>query len=369
MHPAARIIDANANRAREALRVMEDVARFVLDDADLCADLKTLRHDLAAAISAAAAGFGGEAALLAWRDTPGDVGTTVTTDAESRRPGLRAVAAAAGKRLTEALRSIEECAKIGQASAPAAAAIEGIRYRAYELERRLMTSLGVGEGRWGDGGWGGWRLCVLITESLCVHHPWERVAEEAIAGGADCLQLREKTLEGGELLRRARRLVEIAKAAAPGRVAVVVNDRPDVALLAGADGVHVGQGDLPVREVRRIAGDRLLVGVSTTNLDQARRAAADGADLCGVGPMFETTTKHKPVVAGVAYLREYLACIRLPHLAIGGITPANVSALWSAGCRGVAVSSCVCAAERPAEVCRALLSSWDGRGPTPLTGA
>src|SRR5690606_27786054 len=70
MHPAARIIDANANRAREALRVMEDAARFVLDDADLCADLKSLRHDLAAAISAAAAGFGGEAALLAWRDTP-----------------------------------------------------------------------------------------------------------------------------------------------------------------------------------------------------------------------------------------------------------------------------------------------------------
>lgn len=356
-HRLARIIDASANRAREALRVMEDAARFGLDDASLCADLKHARHALTAALEAAAAPLGGPLALLASRDTPGDVGTSISTDRESSRAGLGEIAAAACARLTEALRSIEECAKV---AAPAAAAqVEQLRYRAYELERRLMTALRAGRAPQ-------WRLCVLITASLCAHHPWERVAQEAIDGGADCLQLREKELDGAELLARARRLVALAR----GRAAVVVNDRPDIALLAGADGVHVGQSDLPVREIRRLAGDRLLVGVSTSNLEQARAAAAEGADLCGVGPMFPTTTKHKPTLAGPEYLRAYVEHVRLPHLAIGGITPENVGKLAAAGCRGVAVSSAVCAAQRPAEVCRALVEGlglgrpgepWPGR--------
>jgi thiamine-phosphate pyrophosphorylase len=350
-----RIIDAAANRAREALRVMEDVARFALDDADLSAALKTARHEFDAAAGALAADAGGASALLAARNTPGDVGTQITTARESSRAGLRDVAAAACKRLAEALRSLEECAKV--ASPPGAARLEALRYRGYELERRLLTALGAGRAPQ-------WALCVLITESLCRHHPWEDVARLAIEGGADCLQLREKTLDAGELLARARRLVAIAR----GRAAVIINDRPDVALLAGADGVHVGQTDLSVRDVRRLAGDRLLVGVSTSNLDQARRAAAEGADLCGVGPMFATTTKHKPVLAGPEYLRAFVAELgdRMPHLAIGGITPENIRDLAAAGCRGVAVSAAVCAAQHPAKVCRALR---EGLGsPTPQRG-
>lgn len=343
-----RIIDAAANRAREALRVMEDVARFALDDAALSADLKGARHEFDAGMTALAEATGGAGGLLAARDTPGDVGTAIATDREGSRAGLRDVAAAACKRLTEALRSVEECGKVG--SPAAAARFEALRYRAYELERRLMTALRAGRAPQ-------WTLCVLITESLCTHHTWDRIAQLAIEGGADCLQLREKTIDAGELLTRARRLVALAR----GRAAVVINDRPDVALLAGADGVHVGQTDLPVRDVRRLAGDRLLVGVSTSNPEQARQAAADGADLCGVGPMFATTTKHKPVLAGPGYLRAYLAEFGgadgrpvIPHLAIGGITPENVRELAAAGCRGIAVSGAVCAAQRPAEVCRAL---------------
>ena len=262
MDPRARMIDANANRAREALRVMEDLARFALDDADLSARLKQARHDLAAAMAPITASLGGEPALLAWRDTPADVGTTISTDAESRRAGTRDIAAAAGKRLTEALRVIEECAKVDPSPDPprpaAAALIESIRYRAYELERCLLTALGAGAAPQ-------WKLCILITESLCAHHPWQRIAEEAIAGGADALQLREKQLEGAELLRRARWLVDLAKASgAAHRPAIIINDRPDIALLAGADAVHLGQTDLPVREavqpgqgsaLRRLARD------------------------------------------------------------------------------------------------------------------
>lgn len=355
MHPSLpRLIDAAANRAREALRVMEDLARFVLDDADLCADLKSLRHDLAAALRAGPDPL----ALLASRDTPGDVGTTISTDAEYHRPNLPAVAAAASKRLTEALRSIEECFKVdGGQSADGdrgAKAIEALRYRAYTVEKRLLLALGTGRAAQ-------WRLCVLVTESMCTHLPWEDVVRQSIEGGADCIQLREKSLADAELLRRAHRVVAIAHEMG---AAAVINDRPDIALLSGADGVHLGQDDLPIDHVRRLAGSALLIGVSTGSMDQALAAVRAGADLCGVGPMFPTTTKHKPTLAGPAYLREYLtnpATARVPHLAIGGITPENIAQLAEAGCRGVAVSSAVVNEQRPAVACRAL---HNGLAPT-----
>jgi len=362
----ARIIDANANRAREALRVMEDIARFALDDQRLCEGLKSLRHDLRETVDGLGTLGLDRGALLANRDTPGDVGTSVSTPSEGSRQGLRDVALAAGSRLSEALRAIEECAKalvsnreVRQSRGPSPASVPGqieqMRYRAYELEKQLGLALP------GGGACPQWRLCVLITKRLCTHHTWERIAELAIEGGADCLQLREKELEGGELLARSRCLVEIAHArrSAHGvRPSVIINDRADIALLAGGDGVHVGQADLGVHEVRRLAGFRLLIGVSTTNLDQAHRAARDGADYCGCGPMFATTTKHKPDLAGPAYLREYLAdplCRARPHLAIGGITPDNIAELAAVGAKGVAVSSAVCSSADPRGVCERLV--------------
>lgn len=339
MPSVLRILDANANRAREALRVMEDAARFLLDDAELAGGLKALRHELAAALAAVAG-------LEASRDTPGDVGTTIKTQAELRREGAAEVVIAAGKRLSEALRTIEEYAKsLPQAACGLASVIEALRYRGYELEQRLNRAMGSGTRRQ-------WRLCVLISEALCTTD-WWTVCQAAVQGGADCVQLREKEMDAGELLRRARRLVECCR---PRGVSVIVNDRPDVALLAGADGVHLGQTDLPCAQVRKLVGRQLLVGVSTARLEEARQALADGADYCGVGPMFATTTKHKDVIVGPDYLRQYLAWDKLPHLAIGGITANNLGQLTAAGVRGVAVSSAVCAASDPAAAVRGLLA-------------
>jgi thiamine-phosphate pyrophosphorylase len=351
MDARLRIIDANANRAREALRVLEDIARFGLDDAALSEDLKTARHDLRDALD----GLGiDKGALVANRDVGGDVGTTFSTPAELKRSGLREVGLAAASRLGEALRSIEECAK---ALATESKPFEALRYRVYDLEKRLILALGAGTCPQ-------WRLCVLITGSLCSPHPWDKVAAEAISGGADCLQLREKELSAREFLARARRLVAIAREVAGGgtdvrgRASIVVNDRPDIAVLAGADGVHLGQSDLPVADVRSVAGFDLWTGVSTADIPQALAAVREGADMCGLGPMFQTTTaRDKARISGPQYLRQYLADPVLssrPHLAIGGITPENIDLIAAAGGQGVAVSSCVCNSEDPAAVCEAL---------------
>src|SRR4051812_47242355 len=155
--PVLRILDANFNRAREALRVVEDYARFVLNDDGICGSLKQLRHDLATATGELV----GEAVLH--RDTPGDVGTTTKTASEQSREDLNHVVTAAGKRLGEALRTIEEYLKTVDPSR--AAQVESIRYRFYELERQIAVTL-----RPVACVFASVRLYVLITESLCAQN-------------------------------------------------------------------------------------------------------------------------------------------------------------------------------------------------------
>jgi thiamine-phosphate pyrophosphorylase len=355
MTAVLRILDANANRAREALRVLEDAARFLLDDDELAGRLKTLRDGLRAAMDDLPMDG---TMRIAWRDTPGDVGAGLTSAGESSRPDVRSVVVAAGKRLGEALRTIEEYAKTIDASGAVARRVESLRYAGYDAERTLVLS--IPGGRFGAGS--AWRLCVLLTESLCAQ-PWETVLRAALRGGADCIQVREKDTDGGEFLDRVRAVIDIVRSEARSRAAVIVNDRVDVALLAGADGVHVGQDDLCVGDVRKLAGRSLLVGVSTADVGQARVAVGAGADYCGVGPMFRTTTKDKPALAGPAYLRAYLdACgARAPCLAIGGVDADTVGELVGAAAGsphahrwGAAVSSAVCGADDPEAVCRAM---------------
>ncbi len=347
MPSIARILDANANRAREALRVMEDAARFLLNDRTLSSEFKQLRHDLSQA-------------LLRFdhldlnRDIRGDVGAAVSTKSELTRASAAAVVVAAGKRLSEALRTIEEFGKTMDAGF--ATSVEKLRYRGYDLESRVNRALGSGLARQ-------WRLCVVFSEFLCGDRNWREVAASIWEAEPDCIQLREKDLDDAELLRRAKMFVQ----ATGPETAVIINDRPDIALLSGADGVHVGQGDLSVEGVRKLVGRQLLVGVSTSNIAEAQQALRDGADYCGVGPMFQTTTKHKETIVGPEYLREYLAWNKLPHLAIGGITPDNIDFLIDAGVRGMAVSAAVCAADDPGAVVQDLLAALNQQ-PTSSVG-
>ena len=322
--PVLRLLDANANRAREALRVVEDYARFVLDDGDLSAALKGIRHELVEATRAFVA------AAILHRDTPGDVGTGNKTESELARADVADVVTAAGKRLGEALRAIEEFLKT--LSPADAAKVEALRYRFYDIEHRLTFSLRPGQSRFTDV-----RLYVLITESCC-KRPWLEAAAEAIRGGADCLQLREKDFDSGELLTRARLLVELCRR---HDVLCIINDRPDIALLSGADGVHLGQTDLPARDVRKLLGPHKIVGVSTHRIEQAKQAVRDGADYVGVGPFFRSATKPRDFVAGPEYARRVAEEVAIPAVAIAGITAGNVDEVMATGIKAVAVTAAV----------------------------
>ena len=321
MDSSERILDANLNRAREALRVLEDYARLGLDDALLTAAAKALRHELAKAVDEA--GLDG---VIAARDILGDVGCSIATEREYERASLKEVVVAAGKRLTEALRVIEEVGKTRSTSF--GAAVERVRYSAYELERRIAVRLHS------RGRFEAVLLYVLITESLCAGD-WLTTAEAALRGGADALQLREKNLSDRELLDRAKRLAQLCH---ERDALCIVNDRPDIAVLAGADGVHLGRHDLPVAEARRVVGKDAIVGVSTHAVDEARAAIAAAPDYVAVGPIFETSTKSIDHVAGPGLWSAVRAETSLPMVAIGGIDAINVEALLKVGCRRI----CVC---------------------------
>lgn len=332
MDPAAlRILDANFNRAREGVRVLEEHARFALEDSELTERLKELRHDLAEL-----AGVLAGPRALECRDTPGDVGTSISTSSEMHRGSVVEVAAAAAGRLSESLRCIEEYGKLVDASA--AVRVESLRYRLYAIEqemfvtsprrRRLREAL----------------LHVLITESL-TRGDWLTVCRKVLAAGADVIQLREKQLADRELIDRARQMRELTCA---HDALLFINDRPDIARLTGADGVHVGQTDLPVSEVRRIVGPTMLVGKSTHSAEEITAALEEKPDYLAVGPMFASPTKPEVSVQGPALLAHAARVTDLPIVAIGGITATNAEQLHVRPPFALAVCQTVIAATDPA---------------------
>jgi len=328
---ALRVIDAASNRAREALRVLEDYTRFVLDDAHLNSLLKTMRHELAEALRPFPIDR-----LLAARDTLNDVGTSITTPAESRRQSLDDVITAAFKRGQEAFRTLEEFGKLH--GAPLGSALESLRYRLYTLEKA------VGNTRRNRRLLAGRCLYLLVTGSLCPRGAGQ-VIREALQGGVGLVQVREKSLDDRELVELGRRVREWTREAG---ALYIMNDRADVAVLTDADGVHLGQEDLSVREARRIVGPERLIGVSTHTIAQARQAVLDGADYLGVGPVFPSGTKEFEQLAGLEFVRRAADEITLPWFAIGGIHAGNLNAVIEAGAARVAVSGAVCRADNPA---------------------
>ena len=182
------------------------------------------------------------------------------------------------------------------------------------------------------------------------------VALAAIKGGADVVQLRHKSLPRGELLELARRLRELAS---KNDRLLVVNDHVDIALLAGADGVHLGPDDVSVGSARRVAGDRLLIGASASSVEAAREAEDDGADYLGSGPAFATPIKTEKKVIGPAAIAEIARAVQIPVFAIGGIDASNVGDLVAAGVRRACVIRAIGEAGDPEAAARTLRAMLD----------
>lgn len=348
-----RIIDANLNRATEGLRVVEELCRFGLDDRHLTERCKQLRHDLTAAMDVLP-----RQQLHAARQTLGDVGTSVSTPTEESRHSLADIAAANWGRVQQALRAIEEYAKLH--SPALAAQIESLRYQSYTLAKACTTTadnqLRLQHAR----------LYVLIDGGSS-EQEFAELARTLVAAGVHMLQLRDKKLADRELLDRARLLRRVIdespRPSTPkSRIPLLLlNDRPDLAVLARADGVHLGQEELTVHDARQILGPDLLIGISTHTIEQARQAVLDGASYLGCGPTFPSGTKHFDQFPGPDFLRQVAAEIALPAFAIGGITLENLPQVQATGFKRVAVSGAIGTLQDPQGAARSFLTDLNLR--------
>lgn len=340
-----RIIDASLNRASEGLRVVEDYARFVLDDGFLSKTAKELRHELAQLAADSIPSTDRHTA----RDTPGDVGTAISTISEAVRGDIWEVCVASLKRVEQALRSLEEYGKL--VDPKFSAGCEGLRYRTYTLEKALhLTRTNVellAE----------CRVCVLIDgqESQAA---FQKLVEQLVTRHPIMLQLRDKQLEDRTLQQRARLLVAETRGT---DTLAIINDRVDIAASTDADGVHLGQEDLPVNAARGLLKPGRLVGVSTHSIEQARQAVLDGADYLGAGPTFPSRTKSFDRLSGLDYLRELSQEITLPAFAIGGVDAENLVEVVKAGMYRVAVASCISSSDNPVSSVLSLHLSLGGK--------
>jgi thiamine-phosphate pyrophosphorylase len=334
---ANRIIDANFNRAREASRVIEEFCRFVLNSGPFTERAKKLRHELSASIGKLDAGR-----LIAGRDTLGDVGVGKTVEKQLTRGNLNDCFTAGCKRLTEALRALAEVIRID--NEPLAAVIEKLRFDAYALEKDIVMFSDT------SAKFRKVSLYVVITSNL----PAEVISlgYKCAGGGADCIQLRAKDIEDDMLFALAFEFVKICKDAG---IISIINDRADIAVASGADGVHLGQNDLPVKQTRKLQLAPLIIGKSTHSHKQLHAACAEGLTYVGLGPVFATPTKPGADAVGLEYVTsatQELAGTGIAHVAIGGITPDNVERVLSAGAESIAVCSAVTHTSDPAAACR-----------------
>lgn len=185
-------------------------------------------------------------------------------------------------------------------------------------------------------------LCLVTDRTACASRPLDGVIATAVAAGVRLVQLREKDLSARELLRIGETLLEPVR---KGGGMLVVNDRLDVALALGADGVHLGSNSLPVKATRRVVGDSMLIGVSVHSAEEAVRAEREGADYLVLGTIFETRSHPGTPPAGLRVVSEVTAAVRLPVVAIGGINATNVGSVIGAGASGVAVITAIQSAQ------------------------
>ncbi len=326
-----RILDANLDRAREGLRIIEEWCRLGLNNQPLAEECKQIRQELAQWHSWE---------LRQARDTPGDVGTVLSHPQEEVRESIEQLLQANLCRSQEALRVLEEYSKLYEPKM--AAACKQLRYRVYTIESSLLNNYRHQQ--------------LQIAPLYLVTSPEPeilKVVEAALKGGLTLVQYRDKEGQDSDRLEKAHQLCQLCH---QYNALFIVNDRVDIALAVDADGVHLGQHDAPVAFAREILGSHKIVGRSTTNKQELNKAIAERADYVGVGPFYETPTKPGKASVGKEYIDYVTAKCPVPWFAIGGIDLNNLHGVLTTGAQRVAVVRAIMQSEQPTQVTRQFLS-------------
>ena len=338
-----RIIDANLNRIGEGLRLLENLSRLLLNDTALTQQLKTMRHELITS------DWPSYQQLLQARNSEGDVGINIKAPEQEKPRELPALVAANAKRVQESLRTVEELAKLpGTMPKLDPEKFQRARFNLYTLEQELLSRLLRRDKTKHMRG-----LYVIIDTQALQGRNYIEVANQAIQGGAKTIQLRDKLLNKKELLPIAQQLRNLC---ADKGALFIVNNYLDLALATDADGLHLGQKDLPTEVARQLLPIGKILGCSTTNANQATAAESEGADYIAVGSIFPTPSKETAKVIGIEGLRRIRQAVTLPLVAIGGINKDNIAEVMAAGADSVAVIRAVLQAESPEEAARQIVT-------------
>ena len=325
----AQLIDANLDRAREGLRVVEDWCRFGLKQKDLVITLKDWRQSL---------GMHHHEIYKKSRATNQDQGIGLQHPAQEKRQSPEQIVAANCSRAQEALRVLEEFSRTID---PDLASISAeIRYGLYELESNIIKRTT-------------WtklhkrldlcKICLITTPQPYL----AKTVAVVLAKGVGMVQYRCKEANDIERLFQAKELASLCKK--HGAI-FIVNDRLDLALAVDADGVHLGQNDFPIDIARKLIGNEKLIGRSTHCLKEVQEAEREGCDYLGLGPVYSTETKPDEKPSGVSYINEASKATKLPCFAIGGINESNIDEVLSSGAKKIAVSGAIMKANDPASM-------------------
>lgn len=316
-----RIIDVNLNRLSEGLRVVEDIIRFKFEDKESLNTIRNLKRKLWQ-------NLGETRKKVIWsRKSEQDIGRAVQFD-RTNRTNIPDVLTANIKRSQEAARVLEELFKTS--SLKTSGFFKKLRFTLYDLEKDLSKQIFKEFNT---------KLYVLIDIQTLGRKHLSEITKSCILGGATMIQLREpKDIPTNQWIKDARKITGSIK---NSKVKFIINDRIDVALAIDADGVHLGKYDMPVTYTRKLLGDGKIIGVTTRNLIQARKAEKYGANYVSVGSIFPSPTKTTTPVVGIDRLKTVVKGVKIPIVAIGGIDQNKAKQLFKLGVDGVAVVSSV----------------------------
>ena len=340
-----RIIDANLNRIGEGLRVLEELARLSLDDSDLTQKLKNMRHEILRLNPVL------QTELLNARNADGDVGADMLVHGEFEKRNKNELVMANARRAQESLRVMEEMARLPDLKLDTEK-YKKARFSLYSIEKELIEKISRQDKIKKITG-----LYAIIDTDLLKGRDYKEVTSQVIKGGARVIQLRDKRLNKKELLVMAREIKQLCSA---NGVLFIINDHLDIALAVGADGLHIGDDDIPAGVARQLLPVDKILGCSARTVDDALTLSKNEADYLGVGAMFATGTKEGAEVVGKERLQEIKSAVNMPLVAIGGIDKNNVKEIVEAGADAVAVISAVLKAEDVEEVTRQLVDCIEG---------
>lgn len=326
-----RIIDANLNRASEASRILEEIARFLLEDAVLAEKLKNIRHKIC--------DFRHEDydKCLKARDTQGDIGVDIFNP--TKKICAEDIFKANIKRLQQALRALSEYSGENPANVKI---LEKLRYNSYTLEKIMWEKLKEKFSRMKLSE----RKLYLVTNSdkFETEDEFLDAVASALEGGVEIVQLREKNMPASKIIELGRKIKQLC---VQYGALFIVNDRVDIAMILEADGVHLGQDDLGIKSARKLVGESMLIGKSTHAPAQALKAVEEGADYIGAGPVFATPTKQGRKAVGLDYIKWASQNVEIPTFAIGGIDGGNVADVLKAGAKRIAIVRAIMNAALP----------------------